>query len=304
MQRALLFEGETMQTLTHIITVAEAGATVKTIARRVLNISYTQLSKLKFAHGILLDGEAVFVDVRVCAGQMLTFLLADKENQMEPYAIPLDIAYEDDDLLIVNKPAPLPSIRSVHQSAETLENAVYAYFGCPSDYMYRPVNRLDKGTSGLMAIAKHAHAQHRMQQMLHTPQFVRKYWAVTDGIPAEHEGIIDAPIAREAEGVRRFIAPEGKPSVTHYRVLEARCSRALVELTLETGRTHQIRVHLQSIGCPVCGDYLYGQEHLLLPGRFALHSFYLCCRHPLSGMEIRCQTPMPVQFDELLNASL
>ena len=172
--------------------------------------------------------------------------------------------------------------------------------GCPEGFVYRPVNRLDKGTSGLMLIAKTPHAQHLMQRQLHTPAFRRRYLALADGIPAAREGTIDLPIAKAPGAtVKREVSPEGKPSVTRYRVLEERDGGALMLLELATGRTHQIRVHLAAIGCPVRGDFLYGEERPEeFPGCFALHSAMVELRHPLTGETLRL-TSLPQWAGEL-----
>ena len=195
---------------------------------------------------------------------------------------------EDEHLLAVVKPAPLASQSSRNHPDDSLENALYTRFGCPEDFVYRPVNRLDKGTSGLMMVAKTPHAQHRMQRLLHTPAFRRRYLALTDGIPEKREGVIDLPIAKAPGAtVRRIVSAEGKSSRTHYRVLEERNGKALILLELETGRTHQIRVHLSAIGCPVRGDFLYGTEQPEeYPGRFALHSAMIAAEHPVTGEKI------------------
>ena len=167
--------------------------------------------------------------------------------------------------------------------------------------MFRPVNRLDRGTSGLMAAAKHAHAYQRMQRQLHTPAFVREYLAVAEGI-LEGEGVIDLPIAKEdAATVRRVVDFEhGRPAITRYRALEHRNHRTLVRLRLETGRTHQIRVHLSHLGHPICGDFLYGTELRALPGRFALHSARIALEHPVTGARIECVSPLPAELERLL----
>jgi 23S rRNA pseudouridine1911/1915/1917 synthase len=140
-----------------------------------------------------------------------------------------------------------------------------------------------------MMIAKTPYAQHLMQRQLHTPGFRRRYLALTDGIPEKRLGMIDLPIAKAPGAtVKREIHPEGKPSRTRYRVLGEKDGKALILLELETGRTHQIRVHLSHIGCPVRGDFLYGTERPEeYPGCFALHSAMLDTVHPLSGERIR-----------------
>ncbi|MBO5536861.1 MAG: RNA pseudouridine synthase, partial [Clostridia bacterium] len=166
-----------------------------------------------------------------------------------------------------------------------------------------PVNRLDKGTSGLLCIARHEHAQYVLTRQLHSDRFIREYLAVTDGIPESPCAVISLPIGREAAGVRRIVRPDGKTAVTNYTVLYAEPSsgHALVRLALQTGRTHQIRVHLAALSCPVAGDYLYGTEHPALPGRFALHSAYLQCRQPCSGTLLTFLDPLPAQLASLFH---
>jgi len=226
--------------------------------------------------------------------------MEDHGPAMTPYGVPLNVVYRDEDVLVVDKPAPLPSIRSVHQDEKTLENAVYAYFGCPEGYVYRPVSRLDKGTSGLMPIALNAYAHDRMQRALHTQDYVREYLAVTEGAPGEDAGVIDLPIGME-NGVKRRIDPDGKRAVTHYRVLKRfENGRALIRLRLETGRTHQIRVHLSAQGCPIVGDFLYGTETDELPGRFALHAAYLEFVHPVTGERLTFESDLPAALAALL----
>ena len=158
--------------------------------------------------------------------------------------------------------------------------------------VYRPVNRLDKGTSGLMVVAKDGHVQDLLQRRLHSDAFLREYLALTEGVPDPPEGVIDAPVGKtDAASVKREVRPDGKPARTRYRVEEIRGSRALVRLRLETGRTHQIRVHLAHIGCPVCGDFLYGTElPEEFPRRFALHSAFLSFLHPVSGRPVRLES--------------
>ncbi len=274
----------------------EAGRRLREILRGPMSISYSAMKSAKWNGRILLNGEPAFVDVRVREGDRVEAVFPEKRPayQTVPFYLALKIPYEDDALLIVDKPAPLASQSSAGHPEDSLENAVFAHLGCEESFIYRPVNRLDRGTSGLMVIAKTPHAQDLLQRQLHTPDFRREYLALTEGVPDPPEGTIDAPIAKEnAASVRREVRPDGKPARTDYRVIRAEGGRALVRLRLETGRTHQIRVHLRSIGCPVCGDFLYGRElPEEFPGRFALHSAFLSLRHPLTGERL-CFESLP-----------
>ena len=280
----------------------EAGWKIREVLRRSMGVSYTALKSAKWNGRIRLNGEPARADARVADGDLVKI---DWEEdvpvyQLKPYEFPLEIPYEDEHLLVVAKPGGIASQSSRNHPDDSLENAVYSYFGCPENFIYRPVNRLDKGTGGLMVIARTPHAQHLLQKELHTPAFRRRYLALTDGIPTEEEGTLDFPIAKvPGATIKRMIAPDGKPSRTRYRVLEKRENGALILLELETGRTHQIRVHLSHIGCPVQGDFLYGQERPEeFPGCFALHSAMVELRHPLTGETLRL-TSLPQWAGEL-----
>ena len=152
-----------------------------------------------------------------------------------------------------------------------------------------------------MAAAMNAHATQRLQRQLHTDAFLREYLAVVEG-RMEGEGVVDAPIAKEAAAtVRRVIDHEnGVRAVTHYQVVQSGRRYSLVRLRLETGRTHQIRVHLSHLGHPIVGDFLYGAEDERLPGRFALHSTFIQLNHPVTGGTIRCESPLPEALRRLL----
>ena len=271
----------------YIVRAEEEGRRLRDILRRSMRLSYSAMKRVKRNGIILLNGAPVHTDVRVRAGDRVLASWPEEKPvyPLLPCPMKLEIPWMDDNLMIVDKPAGIASQSSRNHPDDSLENGILAWLGCPDHFVYRPVNRLDKGTGGLMVIARNAHSQHLLQQALHTPDFRRRYLALTDGVPPEKEGILDFPIAKAAEAsVRRRVDPSGKPSVTRYRVLEERGNRALVLLELETGRTHQIRVHLSHIGCPVCGDFLYGQEDSeSFPGCFALHSAVLRLRHPITG---------------------
>nr|AHF24874.1 RluA family pseudouridine synthase [uncultured bacterium Contig21] len=275
----------------------EAGRKVRDILRRSMGVSYTAMKSAKWNGRILLNGEPVRADAQVSAGDLVSMDWAEDEPvyKLKPYDLPLTIPYLDEDILVVDKPAGIASQSSRNHPDDSLENALYADFGCPEHFVYRPVNRLDKGTGGLMMIARTPHAQHIMQRQLHTPAFRRRYLAWTDGRPESDEGVLNLPIAKmPGATVRRTVSAEGKPSRTRYRVLREQGNGALVLLELETGRTHQIRVHLSHIGCPVRGDFLYGKElPEEFPGCFALHSAMLEAVHPVTGETIR-EMSLPV----------
>ncbi len=291
-----------MPTHSLIIRPEMEGKSIRSIALSFIGMSSSQFKRAKFQGEIALDGARVTADVRVQAGQTLSIFVPEVQNsQPRALNIPLQMIYEDAYLWVINKPAPMPSAPSPKQGTPTLENALFSHLGCPENFVYRPVNRLDKGTSGLMIVAKDAHAQYLLQQMLHTDDFIREYLAVIDGCLPGDEGVIDLPIAK-ADGptVRREVRPGGKEARTFYQVLQ-KGKRSLVRLRLDTGRTHQIRVHMSHHGCPVTGDFLYGTElPEELPGRFALHSAMIRLKHPVTNEWIKMESKLPKELEALL----
>ena len=282
-----------------------AGQKVDTLLRKALGLSGTVIRRIKWLpDGILLDGERVFTSRRVEPGQVLTVRLSDPERRsgVVPAPGPLDIVYEDGDMLVLNKAPGVLVHPGAGHYADTIGNFLLDYYdrtGVEADF--HPVHRLDKGTSGLMVAAKHPHAQEVLKNQLHTAEFRRIYLAVCLGGPAEEAGTVDAPIGM-AEGsiVARAVGPDGLPARTHYRVLERRGDRALVRLELETGRTHQIRVHMAHLGCPLAGDFLYGTEDRDLIPRPALHSSELTVRQPVTGETLTFTCPLPADMARLM----
>ena len=281
-----------------LITQAQDGQEVNTLLRRVLGLSGTVLRRVKWLDdGITLDGARVNVRVRVREGQTLSVRLTDPAptSGVVPAPGPLDLVYEDPDLIVLNK-APGVLVHPSHgHFDDTLGNFLMDYYrrsGDESDF--HPVHRLDKGTSGLLAVAKHPHAQERLKRQLHTGDFRRTYLAVCDGAPPAPSGTVDAPIGRAGDAPsRREVRPDGQPARTHYRILRPLGPRTLLELTLDTGRTHQIRVHMAHLGCPLTGDFLYGTENRALIARPALHSARLELAHPVTGERLVCSVPLP-----------
>ena len=291
-----------MRQIMHQITAQEEGRTVRSIALKVMKISASSFSSLKFRNAVLKNGVPVHADARLRAGDELALLFAgEAEKDAFRPSSKAPILWEDADYYIVEKPAPLPTLSSARQVGETLESRLAKAARERDGFVFRPVNRLDKGTSGLIVAAKNAHAQQLLQRRLHTDLFIREYRAVCIGKMPQREGRIDLPIGKAGEGVKRRVCPEGKPAVTDYWVEKETEGMSLVRLRLHTGRTHQIRVHLSYLGCPVAGDYLYGAAHPLLPGRFALHACFVRFLHPITGESVEAVSPLPPLLEALLS---
>ncbi len=289
----------------HIVTASQAGKRLRDVLRREMGVSYSAMKSAKWDGRITVDGIPNNLDDFVHEGQMvrIRFNYANPAKQVNHYDLPLVIPYEDEHLYVIDKPAPLASQSSENHPDDALENALYAHLNCPADFVYRPVNRLDKGTSGLMCVAKDAHSQHLLQKLLHSEAFSRVYLAVVEGHLPAQRGVIDAPIGKvDAASIKREVRPDGKPSTTHYEVLRETAARSLVRLRLETGRTHQIRVHMAHMGCPVAGDFLYGTELPDLPLRFALHAHELTLTHPFTQGELHIVSPLPEPLQALLDS--
>lgn len=296
-----------MRILTYTVTEADAGRAVRSVVPRRFSLGQHAFRRLKVLGAIRVGGVPVRADYMLRAGEVVEVHLPSDMAQeggareaAMPGLPPSFLRYQDEDLLIVSKGAPLPTLPARHIATGTLREQVMRLLHAdPETFVYHPVNRLDKGTSGLLCIARHAHAQRLLTGQLHTGGFIREYLAVTEGVPKAPEGTIDAPIARLGTGARRAVRSGGQRAVTHYRVERVSGNRALLRLRLETGRTHQIRVHLAHIGCPIAGDYLYGTALDALPGRFALHSASIRLTQPITGETIALDEPLPQALEGL-----
>ena len=208
---------------------------------------------------------------------------------------PLDIVYRDQDVLVLNKAPGVAVHPGPGHHTDTIGNFLMDYYrkeGILADF--HPVHRLDRGTSGLLLVVLHGHAQEVLKELLHTPSFRRVYLAVCEGVPEPLSGVIDAPIGRlEGSVLARTVRPDGQRAVTRYQTLGTGHGRALVRLELETGRTHQIRVHMAHLGHPLTGDFLYGTEDRSLIPRPALHAAELAFNHPITGRPMAFTAPLP-----------
>lgn len=287
------------------ITPELAGVKVDTLLRNRLHLSGTVIRRIKWLEdGILADGVRVHTDFRPAAGQVLSVRLSDpvRNSGILPAPGPLDIVYEDEDVIVLNK---APGV-SVHPGPghfdDTLGNFLVEYYeetGQEADF--HPVHRLDRGTSGLLVTAKHPHAQEVLKNQLHTEDFRRVYLAVCQGVPDPPAGVVDAPLGpKPGSLMEQMVRPDGKPARTRYETLEARNGRALLRLELETGRTHQIRVHMAHTGHPLTGDFLYGTEDRELIPRPALHSAELSFCHPITGKALEFHCSLPEDMARLL----
>ena len=296
---------EHVRYLTYAVPPEHDGTEVGTLLKRGPALSSALIKRIKYLEdGILLDGVRVTTRTRAQAGQCLQVRLSDSERRSEIYPASgaLDILYEDEDLLVLNKAPRMAVHPGAGHWTDTLGSILLGYYdrrGIPADF--HPVHRLDRGTSGVMMVAKHTYAQDQLRQAMHSAAFSREYLAVCDGAPAAERGVIDFPLAHAKNSViRQEIRADGLPARTEYEVLRRTPKRALLRLHLQTGRTHQIRVHMAAIGCPLTGDFLYGTEDQALISRPALHAHALSFLHPLTGAKLMFTVPLPADMENLL----
>lgn len=292
-----------MAALELVVTEEQAGRTVKSLLRGELGLSAARAGRLKRTEtGLTVNGRRVFTTALLQAGDRLRVELdaAERPSPLVPVPMALDVLYEDEHLLVVNKPALLASIPSSLSPEEpSLAQGLVHYLG-PGACVHL-VNRLDRGTSGVLAAAKNGWAHDVLRRQLHSERFRRTYLALCLGAPCPPEGSVDRPIGRDpASAVKRRIDPQGQQAVTGYRVLAQAGPFTLVEARPRTGRTHQIRVHLAHLGCPLAGDWLYGREDRALIGRPALHAHTLVFTHPAAGRELALTAPLPEDMKTLL----
>lgn len=277
------------------LTSEENGWTVEQVMTRTLRLSKTKRKRAKFfPGGILLDGRSARTTERVMAGQRLTVTVPEREEgAVVPTEGEVAILYEDEWLLVADKPAGMSVHPGPGHYTDTLGNYLaWHYRSLGQPFVLRLVNRLDKGTSGLLVAAKSAEAHERLTALLHTGGFVRRYLAVCQGGPPEMEGTVTLPIGKRPNTLNEYeVRPDGLPAETSYRVLEQKGEHTLLSLTLHTGRTHQIRVHMAALGCPLAGDAVYGSGGA--PGRPALHSCLIELCHPFTGKPLRWESALP-----------
>lgn len=291
------------------ITPEIAGRTVDSLLRKQLELSGTVIRRIKWLEdGITVDGNRVTVRHRVTEGELLSVRLTDPTSAEQPVPVEgsLNIIYEDEDIVVINKQPGVLIHPSHGHFDDTIGNFLMRHWQQHGEEAgFHPVHRLDKGTTGLLIVAKHPHGQEKLKNQLHTGAFRRRYLAVCEGILQPETGIIDAPIGMvDGSLMQREVRPDGQQARTHYKVVSIHATRSLVELELETGRTHQIRVHMAHIGHPLTGDFLYGTEDRFLITRPALHSWQIEICHPITGKVLRFTAPLPEDMQSLTKERL
>ncbi|WP_461811074.1 RluA family pseudouridine synthase [Faecalimonas sp.] len=253
-------------------------------------------------NGILLNGNWARVGDILHEDDILTITLLEtsSSDNIVPVPLPLDIVYEDEDLMVINKPSNMPIHPSQNNYDNTLANAVAYYFGQQGiSFVYRCINRLDRDTTGLLILAKHMYSASLLSDMVKNRSIHREYMAIADG-NVDDEGMIEAPIARvESSTIEREVNfVDGDFARTYYNCLKKENGYSLVSLKLETGRTHQIRVHMKYIGHALLGDFLYNPDYTFI-NRQALHSYRLTFIHPLTRELLTFTAPLPPDMSRL-----
>jgi RluA family pseudouridine synthase len=279
----------------HRVTADEAGRTVQEILTDAMHLSRRMIQKLTRSRGIQLNRRPAFLGRRVRAGDRVSVRMQEEEPRLEPVAMDLSILHEDEEILAVAKPPFLLVHPTRPEQTRTLAHGVAFHLqrhGVRA--RVRPVHRIDRDTSGVVLFAKSAVAHARLDTQLRERTLKREYLAWVRGIVEPSEGGIDAPIGRHPRNPQlRAVRPDGEPALTRYRTEERYAAASLLRLELDTGRTHQIRVHLAHRGHPLLGDRPYGGAGPGWLRRQALHASWLSFVHPFGGEPITLEAPLP-----------
>lgn len=258
----------------------------------------------KTANGITLNGKWAYVTERLRRNDLVCISIVEEEpsQNIVPVNIPVDIAYEDEDIIVVDKPSNMPIHPSVNNFDNTLANALaYYYKNVDSPFVFRCINRLDRDTTGLVLVAKNMLSSCILSNMVRNKDINREYMAIVQG-DIDDSGTIDAPIKRKENSVieRTVSFEDGVSAITHYKKILYKNGFSLVKIKLETGRTHQIRVHMKYINHPLPGDYLYNQDFKAIK-RQALHSYSLSFNHPVTKEPLILCSDIPSDMKAVIN---
>jgi 23S rRNA pseudouridine1911/1915/1917 synthase len=276
---------------------------LRDVFKKKLPVSHALLTRLKAQEKIRVNGQFAHTNYRLQPGDRITVdLNLDETSHILPQDIAIDIIYQDADIMVINKPAGMAVHPIKEKMTNTLANAVTYYWSQRGESrLFRPINRLDKGTSGLVLVGKSQYAHQAMFKQQKRGQVDRRYVAVVEGVVQEDQGCIDLPIGYCEPGspVFRKVDINGKAAITHFTVIKRYPDATLLSLRLETGRTHQIRIHLSHLGHPICGDSIYGQSSPLI-ARQALHADWTSFLQPRTLTRLQFEVPLPTDIQNLL----
>lgn len=282
---------------------SEEDSTLKEILLDKLNFSVRSLSKMKREQSMLVNGEFKKPSTKIKKGDLIEVKIDEDMANFTPQDLNLDILYDDFDIIMVNKPPFMVVHPTKSHSEGTIANGITDYIIKKNEKVkVRFVNRLDMNTSGLVIVAKNAYAHHTLSLDMSKDKVEKTYITVVKGIVKEDFGTINQPIYRPTEdSIKRVVDERGQESVTHYKVLERLNDATVLEVKLETGRTHQIRVHMNYIGHGIIGDELYGYVDENLINRQALHAYSLNFNQPRTKEELEFKANLPKDIENLIN---
>ena len=279
----------------HVVTSEDDGMEVRQITRQYFDFSARLRNRIKREKLTMKNGQPTEGWHKVREGDVISITLPDEHSNFPAEDIPVEIVFEDEDLMVINKQPGIVVHPTKGQPDGTYANALANYMEQTGRiFKIRFVNRLDRDTSGLLLVAKNAYCQNHITDQMRNGRIQKKYIAILKGELESESGTIDLPIGRpDPDDIRRGVMSDGAPSVTHYEVVEHLKDHTLAELILETGRTHQIRVHMSHIGHPVAGDTLYGGDDPEVISRQALHAAKLSLIHPITKEPVEFEAPLP-----------
>ena len=293
------------RTIHYTITDNDNGISIEKFLR-AKGYSGQNLTDIKrMPHSILVNGEHFYMRQTLHTGDLLQVCITENTSseKIPPVELPLDIVYEDEDIIVINKPADMPIHPSLNNYTNSLANALAWYFDTQNKpFIFRCCNRLDRDTSGLTVVAKHLVSANILADATKTHQVHREYLAICSGLLSPETGVIDAPIARKGDSIieRMVDFEKGELARTHYELVSHKNGHSLVRLKLETGRTHQIRVHMKYLGFPLIGDGLYNPDMRYMK-RQALHSHHMAFLHPITGEPMEFFAPLPKDMAQVFD---
>lgn len=292
------------RTIIYHITEESNGLRVEQFLKRK-GYSSQNLTQIKrMPKSVIVNGKHYYMRDILSTGDVLGIYIQETEcsEKIPPSEIPLNIVYEDEDIIVINKPAGMPIHPSMNNYTNSMANGLTWYYekqGKP--FIFRCCNRLDRDTSGLTVVAKHLVSGNILSRATFHREVHREYLAIARGSVTPKSGIINAPLARKPGTIieRTVDCENGETAITHYQVVEEKNGHSLVSLCLETGRTHQIRIHMKHLGYPLIGDYLYNPDMEFIT-RQALHSHKVSFSHPITGEWMEFTAPLPEDMRRVL----